>query len=269
MGTRSEGLVWQTGVWNKISDIYQREIDSRFAPVVRSVVSRATLRVGDSVLDMGTGTGSLALEASAAVGAGGHVTAIDISEKMLEVARRRARELGGVNIDFREGQAEKIPAEDAAFDAICSSLCFQYVIDRAAAAADCARVLKPGGRLVASVWAGPEEADIVRFQSTAGRFAPPPPVPGVGPGALADTDPFVDQLRRSGIDVRVETEITKFEFPNFEMAWDVLAGVTTATLPPEKVAEAKAAVCEAMWPDPDSSRVFSNKTHFIVGRSPR
>lgn len=45
-----------------------------------------------------------------------------------------------------------------------------------------ARVLRPGGRLVASAWSGPNEADIVRFQQTAGSFAPEPPVGGVGPG---------------------------------------------------------------------------------------
>src|SRR5215213_4240152 len=73
-----------------------------------------------------------------------------------------------------------------------------------------ARVLRPGGRLVAAVWAGPEQCDIVRFQQIAGSFAPPPPVPGVGPGALADPSPFLAQLEAAGIDARVETEILGF-----------------------------------------------------------
>ncbi|MGH3031807.1 MAG: hypothetical protein ACRDNE_13810 [Gaiellaceae bacterium] len=57
-----------------------------------------------------------------------------------------------------------------------------YAIDRAQAAAEIARVLRPEGRLVAAVWGGPEVSDIVLFQQTAGSFAPPPPVPGVGGG---------------------------------------------------------------------------------------
>jgi SAM-dependent methyltransferase len=81
-----------------------------------------------------------------------------------------------------------------------------YVIDREAAAREIARVLRPGGRFVAAVWAGPEQCDIVLFQQTAGRFAGPTPVPGIGPGALADPSIFLRQLDAAGIDVRMETQ---------------------------------------------------------------
>src|SRR5260221_1443 len=59
-----------------------------------------------------------------------------------------------------------------------------YVIDRAAAAHEIARVLRPGGRLVAAVWGGPDQADIALFHKTAGSFAPHQPVPGVGTGLI-------------------------------------------------------------------------------------
>lgn len=52
-----EALEWQTGVWNRISDVYVREIDQRFAPVVDAVLSRSELSAGDRVLDLGAGTG--------------------------------------------------------------------------------------------------------------------------------------------------------------------------------------------------------------------
>ena len=48
-------LEWQTGVWNRISDVYVREIDERFAPVVEAVIARARLTTGESVLDVGVG----------------------------------------------------------------------------------------------------------------------------------------------------------------------------------------------------------------------
>lgn len=262
---QDEALSWQTGVWNKISDIYVREIDERFAPVVAYTIRRAELRPDNRVLDIGTGTGALALAAASHIGKEGDVTGIDISPDMLAIARGRARHAGLANVEFAEGRAESIPAKDGEFDVICSSLCFQYVIDRAAAAEECARVLKSGGRFVAAVWGGPDDADIVRFQATAGRFAPPPPVPGVGPGALADPSSLVRQLHDAGIRARVEEELTTFEFPNFDDAWETLAGVTTASLSPERVTEAQAAVRELMWPDPAEPRSFSNKTQFIIG----
>jgi SAM-dependent methyltransferase len=118
-------------------------------------------------------------------------------------------------------------------DVVLASLSLMYVIDRAAAAREIARVLRPGGRFVAAVWAGPAECDIVWFQQTAGSFAPAPPVPGVGPGALADTRPLLAQLEDVDLRARVETEILGFDFDDFESAWETLAGVTTATLAPE------------------------------------
>ena len=107
------------------------------------------------------------------------------------------------------------------------------------------------------------------FQQTAGRFAPSPPVPGVGPGALADPTPFVDQLAEAGIEASVETEALGFDFDDFSSAWEVLAGVTTAALDAERRAEAKAAVQAAMWPGGEGPRHFRNVTQFIVGRRRR
>jgi SAM-dependent methyltransferase len=140
-----------------------------------------------------------------------------------------------------------------------------YVIDRTAAAREIARLLRPGGRFVAAVWAGPADCDIVWFQQMAGSFAPPSPVPGVGPGALAETRPFLKQLADVGVEARVETEVLGFDVDDFASAWDILAGVTTAALAPERREEAKAAVRGVMWPSGDGPRHFHNITQFIVG----
>lgn len=264
-----KGLAWQIGVWDRIAQIYLREIDERFVPVVEHVIKRAALGPGKQVLDLGTGTGSVALRAAPLVAPGGHVVGIDISPEMLVLAKERTTALGLDNISFREGRGEAIPGDDKAFDAVLASLSLIYAIDRAGAAREIARVLRPGGRLVAAVWAGPDRCDIVLFQQTAGSFAPPPPVPGVGPGALADPTPFLAQLGEAGIEARVETETLGFDFDNFTLAWDVLAGVTTAQLPPESQQEAKAAVMAAMWPKGGGPRHFRNVTQFIIGQRRR
>jgi SAM-dependent methyltransferase len=265
MGSEQEGLKWQVGVWDRISTIYLQAIDNRFTGVVDAVIRRAALQAAQQVLDLGTGTGSVATKAASLVMPGGNVTAVDISPEMLDLARQRSASLGLSNIEFLEGRAEELPVPTGRFDAVLASLSLMYVIDRAAAAREIARVLRPGGRFVAAVWGGPEEADIVLFQQTAGSFAPAPPVPGVGPGALADPAGFLAQLERAGIRASVESETTGFVFDDFSSAWNVLAGVTTAQLPPERQHAAKTAVRAKMWPEGDGPRHFRNLTQFISG----
>lgn len=262
-----EGLSWQTGVWDKISNLYLEEVDQRFIPVIDGVIDRAEIRPGESVLDLGTGTGSVALRVASLVGNDGRVIGNDISKEMLGLAAHKAKSLDITNVEFQEGRAESIPAEDSSFDVVLASLSLMYVIDRAAAACEIGRVLRPGGRLVAAVWAAPDKCDIVLFQQTAGSFAPPPPVPGVGPGAMANPSDFLDQLSQSGVEAQVETERLGFEFSDFESAWDVLAGVTTANLAPEVQEQARNAVRQLMWNDTDKSRYFNNTTQFIVGHT--
>ena len=261
-----EAFEWQVGVWDRMSQIYFGEIDPRFAPVVAGAIRRAELKPGERVLDLGTGTGAVAAEAARLVGQTGSVTAVDISPEMLALAKRRIAGSAYKNIELEQGRAEQIPAADASFDVVLASLSLMYVIDRFAAAREVRRILRSGGRFVGVVWAGPEQCDIVMFQQTAGKFAPPPPVSGVGPGAMADPTPFLGQLARVGIDANVESEELGFDFDDFELAWEVLAGVTTAKLAPGKRQEAKAAVQAAMWPEGRGPRHFRNVTQYLVGR---
>ena len=262
-----QALRWQIGVWNGISDVYLREIDRLFAPVVDAVVTRAALSPGERVLDLGTGTGAVAERAAEVVGPVGRVVGLDISSQMLALARARMVARGWTHVTLHEGRAEAIPADDSSFDVVLASLSLMYVIDREAAAREIARVLRPNGRLVAAVWAGPDECDIVRFQQTVGSFAGPPPVPGVGPGALADPRVFLQQLAAAGIEARAESEVLGFEIDSFSLAWDALARVTTANLAPELQATAKEAVRAAMYPLGDGPRHFRNVTQFILGVS--
>ena len=88
----------------------------------------------------------------------------------------------------------------------------------------------------------------------------------IGPGALADPASVLAQLSAAGMAATVETERLSFDFPDFALAWDVLTGVTTAQLAPERWAEAQAAVPAVMWPEPDRPRQFRNLTHVILGQ---
>ena len=84
------GLAWQIGVWDDMADLYVREIDQRFRPIIDHLLMRADLRPGQRVLDLGTGTGSVALACAPSVMPGGHVLGVDISTEMLALARERA-----------------------------------------------------------------------------------------------------------------------------------------------------------------------------------
>ena len=264
-----EGFAWQVGVWNKMADVYRRGIDKRFVPVIEQLLTRADLRPGQAVMDLGTGTGAVAYAASVQVGPSGRITAVDISADMLAIAQTGANGRGLSNIDFAEGRGEAMPVPDRSQDVVLASLSLMYVIDRSLLAQETARVLRPGGRLVAAVWAGPDQADIVKFQQIAGSFAPKPPVDGVGPGALADPDPFLKQLSKVGLQVHHETETTRFHFSDFGSAWNALAAVTTAALDPVIQGQAQSAVREHMWNSGDGPREFCNATHFIVAKQPK
>jgi len=96
--SEQEGLKWQVGVWDRISPIYLRAIDNRFTGVVDAVIRRAALQSAQQVLDLGTGTGSVAIKAASMVMPGGNVTAVDISPEMLDLARQRSASLGLSNI---------------------------------------------------------------------------------------------------------------------------------------------------------------------------
>ncbi len=108
-----EGLAWQRGIWERYAEIYQREVDPPFVPVVEQVIRRAALAPGPHVLDLGAGTGVVALQAAPFVAPDREVVGVNLSPAMLAVAPQRAVNWGVTNVWFREGQKEPCD-EDAA-----------------------------------------------------------------------------------------------------------------------------------------------------------
>jgi ubiquinone/menaquinone biosynthesis C-methylase UbiE len=118
-------------------------------PLQDRVVELANLAPGEKVLDVGCGTGSLALAAKARVGPRGVVYGIDASAPMLERASRKARRRG-LEIRFRMAAAEALPFPDHGFDVVFSTLMLHH-LPRAArrqCVEEARRVLRPGGRLL-------------------------------------------------------------------------------------------------------------------------
>ncbi len=113
-----QGFAWQLGVWDSMAESYQREIDSRFVPIVELLLAQAELRSGEKVIDLGTGTGAVALSAAEHVGDGGSILAVDISSQMLAIAQARGHSRNITNIEFKEGSGEAVPAEDQSQNAV-------------------------------------------------------------------------------------------------------------------------------------------------------
>lgn len=111
----------------------------------------ARLERGESVLDIGCGTGTLAIAAKRIVGTSAAVHGIDASPEMLARARGKAKR-SGMDVDFEIAQAQSLPFPDARFDVVLSTVMLHHLprTARAQAVREARRVLRPGGRLLAA-----------------------------------------------------------------------------------------------------------------------
>ena len=133
-------------VFNR-TDFYDAELERL------DVFFRAALQVrpADRVLDVGCGAGASARHV-ARTATDGSVTGVDLSEEMLQIARRRSRQEGIGNIEFLQADAQRHPFPAATFDLCISRFGMMFFDAPAAAFANIARAMRPGARLVLMVW---------------------------------------------------------------------------------------------------------------------
>jgi arsenite methyltransferase len=157
----------------------------------------ASLRPGETVLDLGSGGGIDCFIAARQVGPTGHVIGLDMTPEMLRLANTNKAKIGAGNVEFRQGEIERMPVDDASVDIIISNCVINLSPDKDAVFAEAFRVLKPGGRLAVSdiVTQGTLPEALRRsIEAWAGCIA----------GAL-DEDEYLAKIRNAGFaDVRVE-----------------------------------------------------------------
>jgi arsenite methyltransferase len=110
-------------------------------------VAVAELVEGETVLDLGSGGGIDVLLSARRVGPAGHAYGLDMTDEMLELARRNAAAAGANNVTFLKGTIESVPLPDDSVDVVISNCVVNLAADKAAVFTEVARVLRPGGRI--------------------------------------------------------------------------------------------------------------------------
>jgi SAM-dependent methyltransferase len=155
------------------------------------LLARLRLTGGESVLEIGCGTGAVTVPLANAVGEHGRVVAVDISEPMLDAARKRVSESGMHNVTLLPGDAQVFAFEHAAFDIATSRMGVMFFADPVAAFRNVATAIKPGGRLVFACWAPLVENRhwLISYDIALRHLGPPAPSANQEPGPLAFQDP--------------------------------------------------------------------------------
>lgn len=149
-------------------------LEALTTPAAARLVRFAKIRAGQEVLDVGCGTGVVAITAARS---GARVRGVDLTPELLERARANAR-LAVVEIELTEGDAEALPFDDAAFDVVLSQFGHMFAPRPLVAIAEMLRVLKPGGTIAFATW--PPELLIGSSFRLVASYMPPPPR-GVSP----------------------------------------------------------------------------------------
>jgi ubiquinone/menaquinone biosynthesis C-methylase UbiE len=153
--------VWDAGEYAMLS--------SYIAEVGELVVARSGVTVGMDVLDVACGTGNAARPAARA---GARVVGVDLTPKLLEAGREKARR-EGLEIEWREGDAEQLPFDDGRFDRVLSTFGHMFAPRHERTAREMARVCRRGGAIVTATWT-PEGTTGALFRASTAYMPPPP-----------------------------------------------------------------------------------------------
>ncbi len=172
--------------------------------VAPRLVRFAGIEHGTRVLDVGCGTGVVALTAARL---GARASGLDLTPQLLERARQNSA-IMGLDVDWREGDAESLPYGDAEFDAVVSQFGHMFAPRPEIAVSEMLRVLKPGGTIAFSTW--PPELIVGRMFALLGRYAPPPP--GVSPPHLWGVPNVIRERLGDGVaDLLFDRDVMRFQ----------------------------------------------------------
>ena len=189
---------------------YPEMVQTFLLPLGPRLVEAAGIGSGQRVLDVAAGTGNASIPAAQR---GADVVASDLTPELLEAGRARA-EAEGVELEWAEADAERLPFDDASFDVVMSSIGAMFAPHHQDVADELVRVCKPGGTIALLSWT--PEGMIGALFRLMGPFAPPPP-PGAQPPPLWGSEDHLRELFGDRVELntleREYLEITAFEHP--------------------------------------------------------
>jgi SAM-dependent methyltransferase len=240
------------------------EIEAQQVPTYEAAIRRAGIGAGQTVLDVGCGTGVFL---RLAADSGASVCGLDASEALLEIARERVPEA-----DLARGELQHLPYIDDCFDAVCGFNAFFYADDMVAALREAGRVAKPGAPVVIQVFGRPEVFDLRLMKDVLARFAPPPP-PGRldartlwEPGTLEGLATEAGLVPESAFDVQ-----WAYEYANEQALTRAMmsAGGFGAIVGAEDQDAARTAIVDALavCRTPDGGYRLENEWHSLIARA--
>ena len=176
----------------------------------RALLGLLDIRPGQDVLDVATGTGNVALRAAAA---GAQVIGLDLAPELFVAARRRALEYG-VTVDWVEGDAEALPYADASFDHVFSVFGVQFAPRHEVAAAELARVCRPGGDIGLVNWT--PEGVIGELFSVMRGYLPAPPAYASAPPLWGREEHVRGLFAGTGVELEFARGMNPWHFDSAE-----------------------------------------------------
>jgi ubiquinone/menaquinone biosynthesis C-methylase UbiE len=181
-----------------------------YTPVGDRLIESAQLQSGQTILDIATGTGIVALNAAKIVGDAGKVIGVDISSGMLSYAKQKLAAEGLKNVDFQEADAENLTFTDNSFDVILCSLAICYLTDIPTAFRQWHRFLKPRGILAFNAWAETAFPPSVLFREVAQRYGVKVPNPNEPLGTVERCHNLLQEAGFKNIDKNIEVTQEQF-----------------------------------------------------------
>ena len=213
------------------------------APLYKSVFDRLGVSRGTRMLDVGCGAG-LAAQLAAQLGA--EVSGIDAAPAFVEIAHERVPKG-----NFRIGDMEELPYEEASFDVVTGFNSFQHAANPVAALKEAKRVVRHGGRVAVVIWGRYQDCDHAPVMAAIAALLPSPPTRADGPFALSEPGRLEALLEQAGLRVDDSGEIAStFVWPDDDIAWKSIssAGPTVMAVRYAGEEQVRQAVLDSLAP---------------------